>query len=394
MGISVRILYVHGSMKTEEIITALRALGQNVYEYPGVQKNSVLSQDEVDSLMDYIKEYEITLIMSIHLIYNLAVAAFGTKIRYVPIIWDAPYVKTYTMMGMLDNVWYSTFDKLDRQRFLDAGVKHVLYQPLAVDEESIRRWDCKAKAKGRYLCDVSFVGNLYDQNSYDAQINAIPSNLQTYFMSIFEDAAFKWDGVNRIYGQTGAEIMEYIKRFCPKFQFHNPYDIEDVRFFEISHLIRKLANIERVCVLNMLAEEHQVFLYTNSRVEEQLLPGVTIRPPILSGEPSSKVFVSSKINLNISLKGIEGGTVKRVMDIMGVGGFALTNYCPETAELFEEDREIVMFKTPEELLEKVDYYLAHDKEREQIAQAGQEKVLSCYTYRHMVRHILDWIGNE
>ena len=188
--------------------------------------------------------------------------------------------------------------------------------------------------------------------------------------------------------------MEYLKRFCPEFKFYNRFDIEDARFFEIAYLIRKLANIERVCVLNMLAEEHQVFLYTNSIIESQLLPDVTIKPPILTGEPSSKVFVGSKINLNISLKGIEGGTAKRVMDIMGVGGFALTNYCPETAELFEEDKEIVMFKTPEELLEKVDYYLAHDEEREQIALAGQKKVLSCYTYQKMVKNILDWAGKS
>lgn len=65
------------------------------------------------------------------------------------------------------------------------------------------------------------------------------------------------------------------------------------------------------------------------------------------------------------------------MDIMGAGGFVLSSYCAETAELFEEDKEIVMFKTPEELIEKTDYYLAHDAEREQIARAGYEKVMKC-----------------
>lgn len=388
-----KILYAYGSTKAEEIMNALRRLGHTVYEYPKTLENSTLSQEEVDALVAYIEKYDIKLIMSVHLIYNLAVAAYGAKIRYVPVIWDAPYVKPYTMLGKLDNVWYSTFDQLDRQRFLDAGVPHVLYQPLAVDEEEIRRWDCKAKAKGRYVCDISFVGNLYDKNSYDAHIDTIPANLQNYFTSIFEEAAFKWDGVNRIYGQTGQEILDYIRMVSPGFQLNNPYEIEDVRLFEISHLIRKLANIERVCVLNMLAEEHQVYLYTNSRVEPQLLPGVTIRPPVVTGEPSSHVFVSSKINLNISLKGIEGGTAKRVLDIMGVGGFALTNYCPETAELFEEDKEIVMFRTPEELLEKVNYYLSHDEEREQIAEAGQKKVLSCHTYHKMMQHILEWLDN-
>lgn len=103
------------------------------------------------------------------------------------------------------------------------------------------------------------------------------------------------------------------------------------------------------------------------------------------------VYMGSKINLNISLKGIEGGTIQRVMDVMGAGGFVLSNYCEETAELFEEDKEIVMYKTPEELFEKVDYYLKHDKEREQIALAGHRKVIACYTYEEKLKKLLDWV---
>ena len=96
----------------------------------------------------------------------------------------------------------------------------------------------------------------------------------------------------------------------------------------------------------------------------------------------------------MSLKGIEGGTPQRVMDIMASGGFVLSNYCEETSELFEEDKEIVMYKTPEELVEKVEYYLSHDKEREAIAAAGQKKVLECYTYEKKLKQLFDWVeGN-
>lgn len=69
----------------------------------------------------------------------------------------------------------------------------------------------------------------------------------------------------------------------------------------------------------------------------------------------------------------------------------LTNYCQETAELFEEDKEIVMFRTPEELLVKVDYYLTHEQEREQIAEAGHKKVLECYTYEKKLQQLLEWV---
>lgn len=72
----------------------------------------------------------------------------------------------------------------------------------------------------------------------------------------------------------------------------------------------------------------------------------------------------------------------------------LTNYCFETADIFEEDKEIVMFKTPEELVEKVDYYLKHDDERKEIAKRGQQKVLECYTYEKKLKNLMKWVEGE
>lgn len=53
-----------------------------------------------------------------------------------------------------------------------------------------------------------------------------------------------------------------------------------------------------------------------------------------------------------------------------------------------------MFKTPEELLEKVEYYLQHDKEREQIARAGHDKVLDHYTYEKKLEKLLSWVEGD
>lgn len=390
----IKVLYVYGSATATNFVEALKKTGYEVMEYPKVQSTSNMNEDEINEIVDFIKEHEITHLMSIHLIYNLAVAAYWSGIKYMPVIWDAPYLKAYTVMGTLDNIWYSVFDKIDAERMRRGGCPHVLYQPLSVNKDSMRKWEKKSLSKVRCVNDISFIANLYEKNDYDRCLDKIPENMQDYFRSILEDAAFKWDGVNRIYGQTSQEIIDYINLVSPDFKFEHPYDIEDVRYFEIAYLIRKLANIERICVLNMLAEEHDVFLYTNSEVEKSVLPKVHIELPVPAGEATSIIYRGSKINLNISLKGIEGGTPQRIMDIMGAGGFVLTNYCEETAEIFVEDKEIVMFRNPEELLEKTDYYLSHDKEREQIARAGCEKVLKCYTYEEKVKQLMDWVeGN-
>ncbi len=389
-----KILYVYGMEQTKDIIYNLHKLGYNAEEYSRRQNPSVLNDEEMERLASYVKGHKITHLMSIHLIYNLAYVAYQTGIKYVSMIWDAPYIKLYTPFGRMDNCYFSVFDKLDCERFRTAGIPHILYQPLAVNQDNLRKWNLITRMAGTYKDEISFVGSLYDQNSYDKELEKMPRHLQDYFISIFEEAAFRWDGVNRIYGKTDRAILDCIRRTVPEFDLDNKYDIEDVAYFEILYLIRKIANIERTCVLNILGEMFPVTLYTNGGTDVSMLPNVKVMPPVEPGKPLLKVYTCSKINLNISLKGIEGGTPQRVMDIMGAGGFMMTNYCAETAELFEEDKEIVMFKTPEELVEKSGYYLSHDEEREKIAKAGYEKVLNCYTYEKKLKRLMEWVEGE
>lgn len=389
-----KILYVYGLSTEKNIVQTLRKLQCDVMEYPEVQDTSNMDEEKINALVAYVKEHGITHLMSIHLIYNVAVAAYWAGIKYISVIWDAPYLKAYTVMGTLDNIWYSAFDKLDAERMRQGGCPHVMYQPLSVNRENILAWKKRFLAKRRYIHDISLIANLYEDNAYDRCLDLLPENMQAYFRSIFEEAAFKWDGVNRVYGKTGQEILEYMKLVSPTLKINNPYNVEDVRYFEAMYLIRKLANIERVCVLNLLAEDHDVYLYTYSEVDETLMPKVHRRPPVQVGEATSFIYAGTKINLNIALKGIEGGTTQRIMDIMGAGGFVLTNYCEETAELFEEDKEIVMFRTLEELIQKVDYYLEHEEEREQIARAGHEKAMNDYTYEKKIKKLLDWVTED
>ena len=306
-----KILYVFGSSDATYITDALRKLNYDVMEYPE------------------------THLMSIHLIYNIAVAAYWSGIKYVPVIWDAPYLKSYTVMGTLDNIWYSVFDKLDAERMRKGGCPHVLYQPLSVNSDREATGNNGAISEREYIHDISFIANLYEKNEYDRCLDLIPPNIQEYFCSIFEEAAFKWDGVNRIYGKTGSEILQYMQKINPEFRIPNNQDIADIRIFENYYLIRKAANIERIGVLNLLAETHAVKFYTNSQAAGKMLVNVDLGPSVLYGRATSMVYAGSRINLNISLKGIEGGTPLRIMDIMGAGGFVLTTYCTETAELFE-----------------------------------------------------------
>ncbi|UCD85135.1 MAG: glycosyltransferase [Deltaproteobacteria bacterium] len=100
-------------------------------------------------------------------------------------------------------------------------------------------------------------------------------------------------------------------------------------------------------------------------------------------EEYAKVVQSSKIFLAAdAYPEIEGSVSARIYTATGCGAFYLSEYVKGIEEIFEIDKEIIVFRNPEEMIEKIRYYLDRQEERQGIAKAAQEKVLSKYTYVH------------
>lgn len=84
------------------------------------------------------------------------------------------------------------------------------------------------------------------------------------------------------------------------------------------------------------------------------------------------------------------GHVMRTFEIPACGAFLLAERTEEHLELFEEDKEMACFSSPDELVDKVLYYLSQDKERQRIAEAGHERVTKGkHTYQDRLIEILN-----
>ena len=113
-----------------------------------------------------------------------------------------------------------------------------------------------------------------------------------------------------------------------------------------------------------------------------------------------QIFNISKINLNLSnsysnifrfwekrrdqIKG-------RNFEIQGCGGFQLSSYVDDIESYFKLDQEIVCFRGENELVEKIQFYLEHDKERVAIAKAGYRRVLKEHTYELRFKKIFNHV---
>lgn len=102
-----------------------------------------------------------------------------------------------------------------------------------------------------------------------------------------------------------------------------------------------------------------------------------------------RILRSSKITLNhhIDLAGSYANNM-RLFETTGVGSLLITDWKKNLHEMFELGREVVAYRSPQECVEMIQYYLEHDDEREAIAHAGQQRTLQDHTYLQRMQELV------
>jgi len=114
----------------------------------------------------------------------------------------------------------------------------------------------------------------------------------------------------------------------------------------------------------------------------------------IQGDYYALALNASKINIALLSEKVEGASsgdliTSRTFHIPGSGGFMLHQRTDEVLEQFREGAEMACFASPEELKEKVDYYLKHENEREAIRQKGYERALREYSLDKRAAFVLE-----
>lgn len=91
-----------------------------------------------------------------------------------------------------------------------------------------------------------------------------------------------------------------------------------------------------------------------------------------------RVYSQARIVFNTSLA---GDVNMRVFEATACGALLVTDRVANGLEtLFELEREIVTYRSDAELVERIDYFLAHPAEREAVAEAGYRRTAGEHTY--------------
>ena len=110
------------------------------------------------------------------------------------------------------------------------------------------------------------------------------------------------------------------------------------------------------------------------------------------GREMYQILHASKVTLNHHGDVGPYANNMRLFEATGVETLLVTDWKVNLHEIFELGKEVVAYRSPEECVELVQYYLEHDKEREAIARAGQERTLREHTYYHRMQELAEIVS--
>lgn len=334
---------------------------------------------------------KIEVVFSFDYIPLLSMLCELNKIPYVSWIFDCPQ-RMLLSKTLINNVNYIfCFDRKYTDYLQQLGARHCIHYPLAADanrlEEIYQNENLSIKKK--YKCNVSYLGNLYNDKNNRITDARFSDYVKGYINGIAE-AQLRIYGYNFLTEILPDDVIEEIIKKC-ELQLSDLY-YEDSKQWVSDTIGRDISARERVLVLETLGKIMDINLYSGSKLPK-VLQGLRIKEKGFANYETEMpyVFHNSKININITSKTIQSGIPLRVFDILSCGGFCITNYQPEIAEYFIDGEELVMYTSMEDLIEKVEYYLNHEEEREQIAQNGYKKLKEKFDLSNAVEEMFSMI---
>jgi spore maturation protein CgeB len=145
------------------------------------------------------------------------------------------------------------------------------------------------------------------------------------------------------------------------------------------------ANPDRVEPVRHLHQHFKLHLYGEGW-EPHGLPS----RGLLYGEDLLSALSSAQISI-IFLYTPGGHAIGKValFDFIAGGALMATNYLTEIERYFEYDREIIGFSSIEELIRKVQFYIAHPADARAVREAGRKRVISDHVWRKAWPAILE-----
>ena len=383
------LFYRYGSICEPDIIEGFEELGHTVSQITEeITNKELVFGDSARIVGDYLMEHPQDCIFTVNFFPIISEVCNIFKIPYLCWTVDSPVLELFakSIQNPCNRIFL--FDRAQYDEISPLNPGHVFHFPLAVNVKGKQQVIQAASSTDieRFSADISFVGSLYTEKCpYDNLVNP-PEYLLGYLNGLIE-AQLRVYGYFFLEDLLTDEIVAAFKAHLPGFYTY-PLEtfLTDRKTMAQLYIGNKITAVERLRTMKILSEHFNLDLYTGS--DTSVLPKVHNRGFAKSLTEMPIIFHESKINLNTTCKTIRSGLPQRIFDIMGCGGFVLTNFQPELSEIFNVGTDLVTYGNLDELKDITSYYLEHQKKRQEIAQNGFERVARDYNYPVRLEQLL------
>src|SRR5574344_384952 len=258
---SLNILYYNWYENSEnDLCNTLIALGHGIAKINYPIQNLENDDNFYSYLQNLVLKCHFDCIFTFNYFPIISKVAQENHIKYISWIYDNPHFTLYSKTIVNSMNYIFAFDRTTVNDLKQRGAINAFHMPLAVNSTRINQMLGSDVYKTQYKSDISFVGNLYENNLFD-QVSYLPEYLKGYFNAIF-DIQHNFSNCNIIEDSLTDSIIHELTQYI---NIDLPSGVKiPPKFFYQCMLCGKLTNIERIHYLNLLSQKYKIDLYTGT----------------------------------------------------------------------------------------------------------------------------------
>lgn len=360
----------------------------------GYETEKVQWTNELDILKNVLK-INPDILFTINFSPIIAQISESFKIPYISWTVDTP---AYTLYEKENSTYsYSYMFIYDEKVVLDLqkkGIRNTHYMPVAANVNRLRKVKFEIADSQKYCSDVSFLGSSCIENEYLSFFKHRISNATRNEIEQMIELQDKVDSyllkkitTNKLVEKVEEESKLTIDRLQHELLPKNE---------KLSFLLGRYHSYkERLMIIEELARSFNMKVYGDKGwVSERETYNYIYQGNAEHFNEMPKVFIGSKINLNITRSFVESGLPMRVFDVLGCTGFLLTNNKKDIQRLFTVGSDLVVYRDLQDMKEIIEYYLVHEEERNKIRSQGFETVEKYHSYEIRLKSIMNIVSNS
>ncbi len=379
-------MYIHGSM--------LIALSEGFRQIGAEAETCCVEPDDPAipyRLLDSLTRYRPSVFLSLNTPPVEAYSYFldSKAAQSLPqnrLVWLVDHPRFYAGRGFDERDWVWACDKAYVQAAEEMGARRVFVAPLAADLPR------DGVVRDEYHCKVLFVGKYQDTSTFlDAMAPRTREHVEQLIDRILagEDIITNNPSAEGIPREDLEKSRPVFEEFC--LRLNKKFSKDDTKLLLVASVTagsRKRAEAVRSLLpFGVHVYGNEAWSSVLGEQTKEVFKGFAARPHV------PDIYASADIVLNCHSPQLPNALNPRDFNVLRAGGCLVSDWVTEMESgVLEPGRDLVCYRSTEELVSEVERLLSHEDERKALAQTAHQTVLDRHLYRHRAEWIRSWLA--